>query len=52
MEVYKNNDEFSLCKEQSSCENCPNFDKCYSLDDEVLDDYETMEPDEFLDKYL
>lgn len=42
-----------ICRKQKTCEDCPNFDKCYSLsDDEVLDDYETMEPDEFLEKYL
>lgn len=41
-----------ICRQQETCEDCPNFDKCYNITDEVEDDYETMEPDEFLDKYL
>lgn len=46
-------DDYATCKEQSSCENCPNYDECYSLSgDEVQNDYETMGPDEFLEKYL
>ena len=52
--LWRNNkmDGLEICRKQLSCETCPNFDECYSLDDEILDDYETMEPDESLDKYL
>lgn len=46
---YDNEDE--ICANHT-CNECPLFDKCYNMRDEVEDDYETMLPDEFIDKYL
>ena len=35
-----------------SCNNCPLSQECYNERDEVEDDYDTMLPDEFIDKYV
>lgn len=35
-----------------SCSECPLYQKCYGTYDEVEDDYETLQPDEFIDKYV
>lgn len=43
-------DEDEICATHS-CDECPLFEKCYAYD-EVTDDYETMLPDEFIDKYV
>ena len=45
------NDEVIECATHS-CNECPLFQKCYDMYDEVEDDYETLLPDEFIDKYV
>ena len=45
------NDENEICATHS-CNECPLSQKCYDMRDEVEDDYETMLPDEFIDKYV
>lgn len=35
-----------------SCSKCPLSQECYNERDEVEDDYETMLPDEFINKYV
>lgn len=44
-------DEDEICATHS-CNDCPLYQKCYDTYDEVEDDYETMLPDEFIDKYV
>lgn len=44
-------DEDEICVTHS-CNDCPLYQKCYNTYDEVTDDYETMLPDEFIDKYV
>lgn len=44
--------EVEICLQQKHCETCPLFERCYDISNEVEDDYETMEPEEFLEKYL
>lgn len=43
--------EDEICANHT-CDECPLFQECYDTYDEVEDDYETMLPDEFIDKYL
>ena len=45
------NDEVEIC-ETHSCNKCPLSKECYDMRDEVEDDYDTMLPDEFIDKYV
>lgn len=45
------NDEAIECATHS-CNECPLSQKCYYMHDEVEDDYDTMLPDEFIDKYV
>ena len=45
------NDEVKICATHS-CNKCPLSKKCYGMRDEVEDDYDTMLPDEFIDKYV
>ena len=45
------NDEVEIC-ETHSCNECPLSKECYDMRDEVEDDYDTMLPDEFIDKYV
>lgn len=45
------NDEVKICKTHS-CNECPLSKECYDMRDEVEDDYDTMLPDEFIDKYV
>ena len=45
------NDEVKIC-ETHSCNKCPLSKECYDMRDEVEDDYDTMLPDEFIDKYV
>ena len=44
-------DEATICATHS-CKDCPLFNKCYDTYDEVTDDYDTMLPNEFIDKYV
>lgn len=44
-------DEAKICATHS-CKECPLSQKCYDMHDEVEDDYDTMLPDEFIDKYV
>ena len=44
-------DEDEICKKHT-CDNCPLFEKCYDISDEIEDDYETLTPDELIDKYV
>ena len=44
-------DEAKICATHS-CKECPLSQKCYDERDEVEDDYDTMLPDEFIDKYV
>ena len=44
------NDEVIECATHS-CNECSLSKKCYDMHDEVEDDYDTMLPDEFIDKY-
>lgn len=45
------NDEVKI-RETHSCNKCPLSKECYDMRDEVEDDYDTMLPDEFIDKYV
>ena len=45
------NDEVKICATHS-CNKCPLSKECYDMRDEVEDDYDTMLPDEFIDKYV
>lgn len=45
------NDEVIECATHS-CNECSLSQKCYDMHDEVEDDYDTMLPDEFIDKYV
>ena len=45
------NDEAKIC-ETHSCNECPLSQECYDMRDEVEDDYDTMLPDEFINKYV
>lgn len=45
------NDDVIECMTHS-CNECPLSKKCYDDRDEVEDDYETLLPDEFIDKYV
>ena len=45
------NDEVIECATHS-CNECSLSQKCYDMNDEVEDDYDTMLPDEFIDKYV
>lgn len=44
-------DKAKIC-ETHFCTKCPLYQECYDEYDEVEDDYETMLPDEFIDKYV
>ena len=50
-EVFDEVDEDEICATHR-CDKCPLAHKCYDMRDEVEDDYETMSPDEFIDKYM
>lgn len=43
--------EVKIC-ETHSCNECPLSKECYDMRDEVEDDYDTLLPDEFIDKYV
>lgn len=45
------NDDVEICATHS-CSECPLSKECYDMRDEVEDDYDTMLPDEFIDKYV
>ena len=45
------NDDVIECATHS-CNECSLSQKCYDMRDEVEDDYDTMLPDEFIDKYV
>lgn len=45
------NDDVEICTTHS-CNECPLSKECYDMRDEVEDDYDTMLPDEFIDKYV
>lgn len=45
------NDELIKCMTHS-CNKCPLSKECYDIRDEVEDDYDTLLPDEFIDKYV
>lgn len=45
------NDENEICATHT-CNECPLSKECYAMHDDVEDDYETMLPDEFIDKYV
>lgn len=45
------NDDVIECATHS-CNECPLSKECYDMRDEVEDDYDTMLPDEFIDKYV
>ena len=44
-------EKINICATHS-CSKCPLSQECYGEHDEVEDDYETMLPDEFIDKYV
>lgn len=44
-------DEDKICA-TNHCDGCPLFQKCYDTSNEVEDDYDTLTPDEFIDKYI
>ena len=44
-------DEDKICA-TNHCDGCPLFQKCYDTSNEVEDDYDTLTPDEFVDKYV
>ena len=44
-------DEAKICATHS-CSECPLSKECYDMRDEVEDDYDTLLPDEFIDKYV
>lgn len=45
------NDDVEICATHS-CNECPLSKECYDMRDEVEDDYDTLLPDEFIDKYV
>lgn len=45
------NDDVIECATHT-CNECPLSKECYDMRDEVEDDYETLLPDEFIDKYV
>ena len=40
-----------ICKKYT-CDECPLSEKCFDISDDVEDDYDTLTPDEFIDKYV